>query len=49
MDKLIQRIKFSIQLWRWEQEKRKEGFPQEWFEDIPNDNYRGNPNWAGDD
>ena len=44
MDKLIQRIKFSIQLWRWEQEKRKE-----WFEDIPNDNYRGNPNWAGDD
>jgi hypothetical protein len=30
-DKLIQRIKFSWSLWKWEREKRKEGFPAEWF------------------
>jgi hypothetical protein len=32
-DKLIERIKFSYQLWKWEKQKRKEGFPKEWFEE----------------
>ena len=35
--KIIERLKHSVQLWRWEQEKRKEGFPEEWFYDNPID------------
>ena len=35
--KIIERLKHSLQLWRWEQEKRKEGFPEEWFYDNPID------------
>ena len=33
MKKLLERIKFSYQLWQWERQKRKEGFPIEWFEE----------------
>ena len=35
--KIIERIKYSIQMWKWEREKRKEGFPKEWFYDNPVD------------
>lgn len=31
---LTERIKYSMELYLWEQEKKKEGFPKEWFEDI---------------
>tara|TARA_Y100000004_G_scaffold195169_1_gene261533 strand:- start:154 stop:306 length:153 start_codon:yes stop_codon:yes gene_type:complete len=37
MKELLERIKFSFQLWKWEREKRKEGFPKEWFYDNPID------------
>ena len=33
--KIIERLKYSYELWKWEREKRKEGFPSEWFEDSP--------------
>ena len=33
--KIIERLKYSYELWKWEREKRKEGFPKEWFEDSP--------------
>ena len=46
---LIDRIKYWVELYLWEQEKKKEGFPKEWFEDQPSKEYRGNPNFAGDD
>ena len=37
MKELLERIKFSFQLWKGEREKRKEGFPKEWFDDNPID------------
>ena len=40
-------IKFWLELRKWERQKRKEGFPKEWFEEDKD--YRGNPNWSGDD
>lgn len=46
---LIDRIKYWVELYLWEQEKKKEGFPKEWFEDLPSKEYKGNPNFAGDD
>lgn len=33
MEERIKRIKFWFELRKWEREKRKEGFPKEWFED----------------
>lgn len=36
VERIIERIKFLLELRKWEKEKRKEGFPKEWFEDIPN-------------
>ena len=33
--KIIERLKYSYELWKWERQKRKEGFPKEWFEDTP--------------
>ena len=33
--KIIERLKYSYELWKWERQKRKEGFPKEWFEDLP--------------
>ena len=52
--KIIERLKYSFELWNWERQKRKEGFPKEWFEiieDITEEDkdYRGNPNWSSDD
>ena len=32
--KIIERLKYSFELWNWERQKRKEGFPKEWFEII---------------
>ena len=34
---LIDRFKYWLELFLWEQEKRKEGFPKEWFEDQEQD------------
>ena len=31
--KIIERLKYSFELWNWERQKRKEGF-QKWFEII---------------
>ena len=36
VERIIERIKFLLELRKWEKEKRKEGFPKEWFEDISN-------------
>ena len=47
-ERILDRIKFWLELRKWERQKRKEGFPKEWFEDDPKD-YKGNPNFAGDD
>ena len=33
MEEQIKRIKFWLELRKWEKEKRKEGFPKEWFQD----------------
>mgnify|MGYP001191083915 CR=1 FL=1 len=33
MKELLERIKFWFELRKWEKEKRKEGFPTEWFEE----------------
>lgn len=33
LDKLIERIMFNYDLWKWEREKRNQGFPREWFEE----------------
>lgn len=33
-ERIIERIKFWLELRRWEKQKRKEGFPKEWFQDI---------------
>ena len=35
-ERIIERIKFWLELRKWERQKRKEGFPKEWFEDIVN-------------
>jgi hypothetical protein len=32
LDTFIERSMYSIELWKWEKEKRVEGFPKEWFE-----------------
>lgn len=32
LDTFIERSMYSIELWKWEKEKRAEGFPKEWFE-----------------
>ena len=32
--KIIERLKYSFELWKWERQKREEGFPKEWFEII---------------
>ncbi len=32
--KILERIKFWFMLRKWEKEKRKEGFPKEWFENL---------------
>ncbi len=34
MKKILERIKFWFMLRKWEKEKRKEGFPKEWFENL---------------
>ena len=66
-ERILDRIKFWLELRKWERQKRKEGFPEEWlikkgyivarklyltmddlYQDIL-DEYKGNPNWAGDD
>lgn len=47
LDLFIDRQMYSLELWKWEREKRKEGFPKEWFEDDKD--YGGNPNWSSDD
>ena len=31
--RILERIKFWLELRKWEKEKRKEGFPAEWFRD----------------
>ena len=33
VEERIERIKFWLELRKWEKEKRKEGFPKEWFQD----------------
>lgn len=33
-ERIIERIKFWLELRKWEKQKSKEGFPKEWFEDI---------------
>jgi len=33
VEERIERIKFWLELRKWEREKRKEGFPKEWFEE----------------
>ncbi len=48
LDTFIERSMYSIELWKWEKEKRVEGFPKEWFEGDDKD-YKGNPNWSSDD
>jgi len=30
---VVKRIKYWFELWKWERQKRKEGFPKEWFEE----------------
>lgn len=30
---MVKRIKYWFELWKWERQKRKEGFPKEWFQD----------------
>ena len=32
---MVKRIKYWFELWKWERQKRKEGFPKEWFQDTP--------------
>ena len=32
LDLFIDRQLYALELWKWEREKRKEGFPKEWFE-----------------
>lgn len=32
-----ERIQYSFLMWKWEKQKRQEGFPAEWFEDNPID------------
>ena len=34
MKKILERIRFWIINYKWEKEKRKEGFPKEWFENL---------------
>ena len=34
MEERIARIKYWFELWKWERQKRKEGFPKEWFENL---------------
>lgn len=34
MKKILERIKFWFMLRKWEKEKRREGFPKEWFENL---------------
>ena len=33
LDSLIDRVIFSYEMWKWEKDKRSEGFPKEWFEE----------------
>lgn len=33
LDTFIERSMYNLEMWKWEREKRKEGFPKEWFED----------------
>ena len=30
---MVKRIKYWFELWKWERQKRKEGFPKEWFDE----------------
>jgi len=30
---VVERLKYAFELWKWERQKRKEGFPKEWFEE----------------
>ena len=48
LDVAIDRLMYNLEMWKWEREKRLEGFPKEWFEDDDKD-YGGNPNWSSDD
>ena len=32
-ERILDRIKFWLELRKWEKQKRKEGFPKEWFEE----------------
>ena len=34
MKKILERIRFWFVLYKWEKEKRREGFPKEWFENL---------------
>jgi len=33
LDSFIERAMFSYDIWKWEKDKKNEGFPQEWFEE----------------
>ncbi len=33
LDSLIDRVIFNYEMWKWEKDKRSEGFPKEWFEE----------------
>lgn len=48
IDNLLERVKYWHELSKWEKQKRKEGFPKEWFVEDSKE-YKGNPNFAGDD
>jgi len=31
LDTFIERAMYQLELWKWEREKKREGFPPEWF------------------
>lgn len=41
------RLDYYVEAKEWELEQRRHSFPKEWFEDDKD--YKGNPNFAGDD
>ena len=44
----IVRLDYYVEVKEWELEQRRHSFPKEWFVDDDKD-YKGNPNFAGDD
>lgn len=42
------RLDYYVEAKEWELEQRRHSFPKEWFVDDDKD-YKGNPNFAGDD